>query len=118
MNQTTLKLTFKSVPTLGFLLCLSSLCLSSLCLSPLWAESNSSSPLGYDFVANLPHAHHTHQGILVDFNEIGASKYLRDFKRRFVYQKKYKRVLLCGGQIFVLVSGFLSRVRWQVKILL
>jgi arylsulfatase A-like enzyme len=57
----------------------------------LWAESNSSSPLGYDFVANLPHAHHTHQGILVDFNEIGASKYLRDFKRRFVYQKNYKK---------------------------
>jgi arylsulfatase A-like enzyme len=46
--------------------------------------------LRFDLRANLPHAHLDANGLSLDFNDVTIIKYLRDFKRSWVYGHPYK----------------------------
>ena len=46
--------------------------------------------LRFDLRANLPHAHLDARGLTLDFNDVTIIKYLRDFKRSWIYDHLYE----------------------------
>lgn len=63
-------------------------CALLLCLISMNAFAAPS--LGFNFFDNLPNAHRFDSGVVVDLNDISAVKYLRDARRRWVYEYSYQ----------------------------
>ncbi len=62
-----------------------------LSMTLIWSTAGLASPnLGYNLVDNLPNAHVYESGVIADLSQMSAVKYLRDARRRWVYDYSFK----------------------------